>query len=132
MPLRTRWGGSARPLRMRRFGRTWAVGQIGGVAPDFTQLTDNASFESAGAEVDGRHATVPMVQASFCHTVDFERAPYVRAGSYAKKLRGRPAIEPEARGRVMACYRHACICFTNDGAMTNQSPRSTAVCGVPY
>lgn len=64
------------------------------------QLTDNASFEFIEDEVDGRHVTVLMVQAAFYHTVDFERVPYIRVGSYTKKLREYPAIESEVWDRI--------------------------------
>lgn len=64
------------------------------------QLTDNASFEFVEDEIDGKHVTVLMVQAAFYHTVDFERVPYVRVGSYTKKLREYPAIESEVWDRI--------------------------------
>lgn len=64
------------------------------------QLTDNASFEFAEGEVGGMHVTVLMVHAAFYHTVDFERVPYVRVGSYTKKLREYPTIESEVWGRI--------------------------------
>lgn len=64
------------------------------------QLTDNASFEFAEDEVGGKHITVLEVQAAFYHTVDFEGVPYVRVGSYTKKLREYPAIESEVWDRI--------------------------------
>ena len=64
------------------------------------QLTENASFEFSEAEIAGKHVTVLMVQAAFYHTVDFERVPYIRVGSYTKKLREYPAIESEVWDRI--------------------------------
>lgn len=64
------------------------------------QLTDNASFEFAEDEIDDKHVTVLTIQAAFYHTVDFERIPYVRVGSYTKKLMEYPAIETEVWDRI--------------------------------
>lgn len=64
------------------------------------QLTDNASFEFAEDVVCEKHVTVLMVRAAFYHTVDFERVPYIRVGSYTKKLREHPAIESEVWSRI--------------------------------
>ena len=35
-----------------------------------------------------------------------------------------PYRSMDMRDRIMACYWHACICFTNGGVMTNQSLRA--------
>ena len=64
------------------------------------RLTDNASFEFAEGEVGGMHVTVLMVHAAFHHTVDFERVPYVRVGSYTKRLREYPAMGSEVWDRI--------------------------------
>ena len=64
------------------------------------QLTDNASFEFMEAEIDGKHVTVLMVRAAFYHTVDFDGIPYVRVGSYTKKLREYPTVESEVWDRI--------------------------------
>lgn len=52
------------------------------------------------AEIDGKHVTVLMVRAAFYHTVDFEGIPYVRVGSYTKKLREYPTVESEVWDRI--------------------------------
>ena len=46
------------------------------------------------------HVTVLMVHAAFYHTVDFERVPYVRVGSYTKRLREYPAMGSEVWDRI--------------------------------
>ena len=64
------------------------------------QLTDNASFEFGETEIGEKHVTVLAVSAAFYHTVDFEKTPYIRIGSYTKKLRDYPAIESEVWDRI--------------------------------
>lgn len=95
------------------------------------RLTDNASFEFAEGEVGGMHVTVLMVHAAFHHTVDFERVPYVRVGSYTKRLREYPAMGSEVWDRITkfdfesVTARGACPFRTRSRRSTS---RSTLTC----
>lgn len=64
------------------------------------QLSENASFEFAKGEVDGKHVVVLSVKPAFSHTVDFEGVAYIRVGSYTKPLKSYSTIEAEVWSRI--------------------------------
>ena len=55
--------------------------------------SDNANFEFAETEVDGKHLVVLIIYKAIGKTVTFKKIEYIRIGSHKKKLKDNPSVE---------------------------------------
>lgn len=56
-------------------------------------LSDNAYFVFSSADCDGKKVGVLKINAAILRPVSFDKTPYVRIGSYTKKLHDCPEVE---------------------------------------
>ena len=64
------------------------------------QLSENADFEIFQAEENGVRLVVLRITAAFSRPVAFENIPYIRIGSYTKKLHDYPEVQSRLWDRL--------------------------------
>lgn len=79
------------------------------------QLSSNADFHFESCSISGKNVGVIVVVAAMGHPVSFEKEPWIRVGSYTKRLRDYPAME----ARLWDVLRNAN--FEGRAAMSNLS-----------
>ena len=77
------------------------------------QLSENADFEIFQAEENGVRLVVMRITAAFSRPVAFENIPYIRIGSYTKKLHD----YPEVQSRIWDRLRN--VNFETQASLTN-------------
>jgi len=63
-------------------------------------LSKNADFEYQLVDVNGIKIGVMIIQAAAAQPVDFEKIPYIRVGSYTKKLQEYPALQSRLWSKI--------------------------------
>lgn len=58
-----------------------------------TQIDPPCNFEFIKGEIDGFHVVVAIIEASISYPTKFKKVPYIRVGSYTKKLQDHPQKE---------------------------------------
>lgn len=60
-------------------------------------LSENADFEFLAEEIEGKHIEILKISKAIQFPVSYEKAPYIRVGSYTRKLADFPAIQARLR-----------------------------------